>query len=89
MACPARAGYATHGRKIISQKNEEHLMNKLVLSALVVVTSIAAASGALAQDTAAGKTTFNMQGLPFDRRRRPELNALDGRKSGSAPDSRI
>ena len=24
--------------------------------------------------------------MPFDRRRRPELNALDGRKSGTAPD---
>jgi hypothetical protein len=58
--------------RLSPKKNEEHLMNKLVLSALVVVTSIAAASGALAQDTAAGKTTFNMQGLPFDRRRRQE-----------------
>ena len=65
-------------------------MKKLTLSALVVVTSLAAASGALAQDAAAGKTSFNKClachaiGEGAKNKVGPELNGLDGRKSGTA-----
>jgi cytochrome c len=78
--------------KFSHQENEEHLMNKLTLSALVAVTSIAVASGAPAQDAAAGKTSFNKCmachaiGEGAKNKIGPELNGLDGRKSGSAPD---
>ena len=67
-------------------------MKTLTLSALVLVTSIATASGALAQDVAAGKTSFNKCmachaiGEGAKNRVGPELNGLDGRKSGTAPD---
>ena len=61
------------------------------LSALVILTSLAAASGALAQDAAAGKTSFNKClachaiGEGAKNKVGPELNGLDGRHSGSAP----
>ena len=67
-------------------------MNKLTLSALVVIASSAAASAALAQDVAAGKTSFNKCmachsiGEGAKNKIGPELNGLDGRKSGSVPD---
>ena len=67
-------------------------MNKLTLSMLVVVTSAAAASTALAQDAAAGKTSFNKCmachsiGDGAKNKVGPELNGINGRKSGSAPD---
>jgi cytochrome c len=67
-------------------------MNKLPLSALVVFASMATASTALAQDAAAGKTSFNKCmichsiGEGAKNKVGPELNGLDGRKSGSAPD---
>ena len=67
-------------------------MNKLTLSALVVIASSAAASAALAQDVAAGKTSFNKCmachsiGEGAKNKIGPELNGLDGRKSGTAPD---
>src|SRR6187551_2734748 len=60
------------------------------LSALVVVTSLTATSGALAQDAAAGKTSFNKClachaiGENAKNKVGPELNGLDGRKSGTA-----
>jgi cytochrome c len=63
---------------------------KLTLSALVALTSIAAASGAWAQDAAAGKTSFNKClachaiGEGAKNKVGPELNGLDGRKSGTA-----
>ena len=62
------------------------------LSALVVVTSLTATSGALAQDAAAGKSSFNKClachaiGEGAKNKVGPVLNGLDGRKSGSAPD---
>ena len=62
------------------------------LSALVVVTSLTATSGALAQDAAAGKTSFNKClachaiGEGAKNKVGPELNGIDGRKSGTAPD---
>src|SRR4051812_10669875 len=37
----------------------EHFMKPLTLSALIVIASAAASSAALAQDVAAGKTSFN------------------------------
>src|SRR5215207_10294096 len=64
-------------------------MKTSTLSALVVVTSLATASGALAQDAAAGKTSFNKcmachaVGEGAKNKVGPELNGLDGRKSGS------
>ena len=68
-------------------------MKKLILSALVVIaSSVAAATAALAQDAAAGKTSFNKCmachaiGEGAKNKVGPELNGLDGRKSGTAPD---
>lgn len=64
-------------------------MKTSTLSALVVVTSLAAATGALAQDVAAGKTSFNKClachaiGEGAKNKVGPELNGLDGRHSGS------
>jgi cytochrome c len=65
-------------------------MKKLSLSALVVIASSAAATCALAQDAAAGKTSFNKClpchaiGEGAKNKVGPELNGLDGRKSGTA-----
>jgi cytochrome c len=67
-------------------------MNKLTLSALVVIATSSLASAALAQDAAAGKTSFNKClpchsiGEGAKNKVGPELNGLDGRKSGTAPD---
>src|SRR6195952_1028956 len=64
-------------------------MNKLILSALIIMASSATA---FAQDAAAGKTSFNKciacHAIGEGARNKvgPELNGLDGRKSGSAPD---
>ena len=67
-------------------------MKKLLVSALVIIASSAAASAALAQDAAAGKTSFNKclacHSIGEDAKNKvgPELNGLDGRKSGTVPD---
>ncbi len=67
-------------------------MKKLTLSALVVFAASSLASAALAQDAAAGKTSFNKClpchsiGEGAKNKVGPELNGLDGRKSGTAPD---
>ena len=67
-------------------------MKKLILSALVVIASSAELSAALAQDVAAGKTSFNKcmachaVGEGAKNKVGPVLNGLDGRKSGTAPD---
>src|SRR5712671_5174502 len=67
-------------------------MKNLILSALVVIASSAAASAALAQDVAAGKISFNKCmvchaiGEGAKNKVGPELNGLDGRKAGTAPD---
>jgi cytochrome c len=59
------------------------------LSALVVVTSLAAATAARAQDATAGKTSFNKClachaiGEGAKNKVGPALNGLDGRKSGT------
>jgi cytochrome c len=67
-------------------------MKNNTLSALTIIASLAIASAALAQDVAAGKTSFNKCGachaVGEGARNKvgPELNGLDGRKSGTAPD---
>ena len=67
-------------------------MKKTTLSALVIIVSSAAASAALAQDVAAGKTSFNKCvichaiGEGAQNKVGPELNGLNGRKSGAVPD---
>ena len=67
-------------------------MKKLTLSTLVIIASSVAASAALAQDAAAGKTAFNKClachaiGEDATNKVGPQLNGLDGRKSGTAPD---
>jgi cytochrome c len=64
-------------------------MKKPILSALLVIVSSVAAS---AQDVAAGKTSFNKclachaVGEGAKNKVGPELNGLNGRKSGTAPD---
>jgi cytochrome c len=71
--------------------SEEHTMMRPTLSALIVASSISA-SAALAQDVAAGKTSFNKCvachaiGAGAKNKIGPELNGLDGRHSGTAPD---
>ncbi|MCA6111033.1 cytochrome c-550 CycA [Bradyrhizobium cenepequi] len=67
-------------------------MKTSILSALAVVTSVFVAPGAQAQDVAAGKTSFNKClachaiGEGAKNKVGPELNGLDGRHSGTAPD---
>ena len=69
-------------------------MKKLILSALVVIASSAVASAAFADDIdlAAGKSSFNKClachaiGEGAKNKVGPQLNGLDGRKSGTAPD---
>jgi cytochrome c len=67
-------------------------MKKLKLSALVIIATSATASAALAQDLAAGKTSFNKClachaiGEGAKNKVGPQLNGLDGRKSGTAAD---
>jgi cytochrome c len=65
-------------------------MKKFTLSALVALTSMTAATtGALAQDAAAGKSSFNKClachaiGEGAKNKVGPVLNGLDGRKSGT------
>ena len=65
-------------------------MKTLILSALAVIASLAITSAALAQDVAAGKSSFNKClachaiGEGAKNKVGPELNGLDGRKSGTA-----
>jgi cytochrome c len=72
--------------------NKEQIMKKLTLSALVIIASSAAVPAALAQDAATGKTSFNKclacHAIGPDAKNKvgPELNGLNGRKSGTAPD---
>ena len=65
-------------------------MKKTILSAPIVIASSLAASAVLAQDVAAGKSSFNKCmachsiGEGAKNKVGPELNGLDGRKSGTA-----
>jgi cytochrome c len=67
-------------------------MRKLTLSALIVIASAATVPAALAQDADAGKASFNKclacHAIGEDAKNKvgPELNGLDGRKAGTAPD---
>ena len=67
-------------------------MKKLTWGTLVIIASSVAASAALAQDAAAGKTAFNKClachaiGEDATNKVGPQLNGLDGRKAGTAPD---
>jgi cytochrome c len=73
-----------------SRTQAEYTMKKLTLSALIVIASSVATSAALAQDVAAGKTSFNKCmachaiGAGAKNKIGPELNGLDGRHSGTA-----
>ena len=64
-------------------------MKQLTLSSLIVIASAAASSAALAQDVAAGKTSFNKclachaVGEGAKNKVGPVLNGLNGRKSGT------
>jgi cytochrome c len=64
-------------------------MKKAIPSALALIAWFAAGSNAMAQDVAAGKTSFNKCmachsiGEGAKNKVGPELNGLDGRKSGS------
>jgi cytochrome c len=91
IACRLRAARAT--TTILSPRHEtqqEHTMKQLILSALVLILSSAISSIALAQDVAAGKSSFNKCmachsiGEGAKNKVGPELNGLDGRKSGTA-----
>jgi cytochrome c len=92
VACPSQARCATNDRRETPEANKEQIMRKLTLSALVIIATSVAASAALAQDAAAGKTVFNKClachaiGEGAKNKVGPELNGLDGRKSGTAPD---
>jgi cytochrome c len=65
-------------------------MKTTTLGALIVIASSAIASSALAQDAAAGKSSFNKclachaVGEGAKNKVGPELNGIDGRKSGTA-----
>ena len=65
-------------------------MRKLTPSALIVIAWSAATTAAMAQDVAAGKSSFNKcmacHSIGEGARNKvgPELNGLDGRKSGTA-----
>jgi cytochrome c len=67
-------------------------MKTSTLTALVLSMSFAANSVVLAQDVAAGKSSFNKCmachaiGEGAKNNVGPELNGLDGRKAGTAPD---
>ena len=75
-------------------RKNEPLMKKLTLRKLTMgaLAIMLSTSTALAQDVAAGKTSFNKclacHAIGEGARNKvgPELNGLDGRKSGTAPD---
>ena len=71
-------------------RDEEHPMTKLIFGALTILTAIATAPAAMAQDAAAVKSSFNKClachaiGEGAKNKVGPELNGLDGRHSGTA-----
>ncbi|HSY56851.1 MAG TPA: cytochrome c-550 CycA [Bradyrhizobium sp.] len=66
-------------------------MKNLTLSALIIIAASATVPAALAQDAEAGKAAFNKclacHAVGEDAKNKvgPELNGLNGRKSGTAP----
>jgi cytochrome c len=93
-ACPPRAARAINRSPDILQptqeNDQEYSMKQLTLGTLIVLVSAAASSTAPAQDVAAGKTSFNKClvchaiGEGAKNKVGPELNGLNGRKSGTA-----
>jgi cytochrome c len=89
---PARGPVPKHLPRLLAIKPKEHPMKRIIFSLLVAVTSIAAASSARAQDVAAGETSFkkclacHSIGDGAKNKVGPQLNGIDGRKSGTAPD---
>jgi cytochrome c len=94
---PAHVWRLVHRKRTMPQRprgyletDKEQIMQKLTLGALAVITSMAATSAALAQDVAAGKSSFNKCmpchaiGEGAKNKVGPELNGIDGRKSGTA-----
>jgi cytochrome c len=85
---PARPAVRKHIPAPPAIKPKEHPMKKMTLS-LLVVTSIAAASSARAQDVSAGENSFkkclacHSIGDGAKNKVGPVLNGLDGRKSGT------
>jgi cytochrome c len=71
---------------------KEHLMKNFTLSVVAIASATFAASAAQAQDVAAGETSFHKCmachsiGEGAKNKVGPELNGLDGRKTGTAPD---
>jgi len=93
--CPGPAKTTT--LHLTREETKSTLMTKLTFGALVALAMTAAASTAIsskamAQDAAAGKTSFNKClachaiGEGAKNKVGPELNGLNGRKSGTAPD---
>jgi cytochrome c len=90
-ACPSGPPHATTARQSsLSPTRKEPPMKKTIPSALAVIAWLAAAPSAMAQDVAAGKTSFNKCiachsiGEGAKNKVGPQLNGLDGRKSGTA-----
>ena len=75
-----------------TQANDHEQSMKRKTSSVLIVLTLAAASPATAQDVAAGKTSFNKclpchsVGEGAKNKVGPELNGLNGRKAGTAPD---
>jgi cytochrome c len=90
-ACAPHAPHATQAVAEQPQNRKEPPMNmrNLTFGAMAAIASLATASAALAQDVAAGKTAFNKclacHAIGEGARNKvgPELNGLDGRKSGT------
>jgi cytochrome c len=94
---PARVSWLVPCARVVSQtagtiipENKEPPMKKLSFGALAGIAASAIAWAALAQDVAAGKTSFNKCmachsiGEGAKNKVGPELNGIDGRKSGTA-----
>ncbi len=77
---------------LLVQINKEQKMKKLTLSTLTILVSSAIVPAAMAQDVEAGKASFNKCmachsiGPGAKNKVGPELNGIDGRKAGTAPD---
>jgi cytochrome c len=75
----------------LESQQQEPSMNRPTLGALIVLAAATTASLASAQDVAAGKSSFNKClachsiGENAKNKVGPELNGLNGRKSGTAP----
>src|SRR5579864_9020304 len=88
-----QTGVVFLSRTSLPVSNQKELkMRKSTLSALLIIASAGFAPAALAQDVDAGKTSFNKCmachsiGEGAKNKVGPELNGLDGRKAGTAPD---